>query len=156
MAAEEADAKAKPLAVLKVLYRNSSRLKEAGKDHADTLKPVAAEALTKTPTGEQLRDQVRKNDLPGAERTFAAICASGPADAALDQLMVMVDDATEVHRVVLVSRAYELLDFVGPDSGAHAAAAVGPLLREGREARRPSNTRRSATSCRRCSTSTNC
>src|SRR5439155_1745931 len=40
MAAEEADEKLKPLAVLKVLFRNSSRLKEAGKDHADTLKPV--------------------------------------------------------------------------------------------------------------------
>ncbi|HET6572439.1 MAG TPA: hypothetical protein VFG68_02465 [Fimbriiglobus sp.] len=113
MSGEETDAKAKPLAVLKVLYRNSSRLKEAGKEHADTLKPVTAGDVTKTPTGEQLRARVRKNDLPGAERTFEAICASGPPDAALDRLMMMVDDATEVHRVVLVSRAYELLDFVG-------------------------------------------
>ncbi|HVK19401.1 MAG TPA: hypothetical protein VM533_20875 [Fimbriiglobus sp.] len=103
------------LAVLKVLYRNSTRLKEAGKDHADTLKPVTVEKSREKPTGEQLRDQVRKNDLPGAERTFATICASGTPDAALDRLMVLVDDATEVHRVVLVSRAYELIDFVGSE-----------------------------------------
>jgi hypothetical protein len=104
-----------PLAVLKVLYRNSTRLKEAGKDHADTLKPVTAEKSTEKPTGERLRDQVRKNDLPGAERTFATICASGTPDAALNELMVLVDDATEVHRIVLVSRAYELIDYVGAE-----------------------------------------
>jgi hypothetical protein len=119
MSGEEADAKAKPLAVLKVLYRNSSRLKEAGKEHADTLRPVVAEKSADRPTGEQLRDLVRKHDLPAAEQTFASICASGPTDSALDQLMMMVDDGIEVHRVVLVSRAYELIDFVGRDR-AHA------------------------------------
>ncbi len=112
MAAEETDEKHKPLAVLKVLFRNSSRLKEAGKGHADTLKPVAADAKAR-PTGVELRDLVRKHDLPAAERAFAAICSSEPADRALDDLMVMVDDGAEVHRIVLVSRAYELLDFVG-------------------------------------------
>jgi hypothetical protein len=114
MAAEEPDEKQRPLAVLKVLFRNSSRLKEAGKGHADTLKPVAGDAKER-PTGEQLRDAIRKNDLPGAERTFAAICAAEPTDKALDDLMVMVDDGAEVHRIVLVSRAYELVDFVGRD-----------------------------------------
>jgi hypothetical protein len=115
MAAEERDGAGKPLAVLKVLFRNSSRLVEAGKDRADTLTPVSSGALKKTPTGEQLRDEVRRNDLPAAERTFAAICASAPAERALDELMMTVDDAAEVHRIVLVSRAYELIDFVGRD-----------------------------------------
>ena len=76
---------------------------------------MAAGPSKKTPTGELLRDQVRKNDLPAAERTFAAICAAGSPDKSLDELMVLVDDATEVHRIVLVSRAYELIDFVGPE-----------------------------------------
>ncbi len=112
MAAEESDEHSKPLAVLKVLFRNSSRLQQAGKERADTLHPVTP--ADGSPTGEQLRAAVRRNDLPGAERTFAAIAHGSAADA-LNRLMVMVDDGAEVHRVVLVSRSYELLDYVGAE-----------------------------------------
>lgn len=111
MSAEETDAKLRPLAVLKVLFRNASRFKEADAGSKDTLKPVAP-FKGEPATGAQLRDAVRKVDAATAERAFASMCGGKPADA-LNPLMEMVDDATEVHRIVLVSRSWDLLDFVG-------------------------------------------
>jgi hypothetical protein len=121
MAEQETDAHKKPLAVLKVLHRNATRLKEFG-NTKETLKVVEAGKLTSDrPGGEQLRDDVRTaptdaaKALASAEATFAAICKNGkPADA-LNQLLIEVDDATEVHRVVLVSRAWDLTRFVGAE-----------------------------------------
>jgi hypothetical protein len=111
MAMEEKNEARKPLAVLKVLMRNAGRLKEANAHHAQVLKPVSSEGKKATP--EQLRDAVRKVNLAEAEQTYAALAGS-PEDA-LNNLMVMVDDAAEVHRVVLVSRSWDLLNFVGRD-----------------------------------------
>ncbi|MDB5308465.1 MAG: hypothetical protein JWO38_2667 [Gemmataceae bacterium] len=113
MSAEEKTEARKPLAVLKVLVRNAGRLQEAGAAKTAVLKPVKPGAPAKDrPGGDQLRDQVRNRDLAGAEGTFAALAGGSPEDA-LNTLMVMVDDAAEVHRVVLVSRSWDLLDFVG-------------------------------------------
>ena len=121
MAEQETDARRKPLAVLKVLHRNATRLKEVG-NTKETLKVVAPGKLAADRSGgEQLRDQVRTatadagKALADAEATFAAICAKGKPEDALNQLMVEVDDATEVHRVVLVSRAWDLTRFVGAE-----------------------------------------
>ena len=49
-----------------------------------------------------------------AEGTFAAIAAGSP-DEAFNSLLVAVEDNTEVHRVVLPYRAWELLDVVGKE-----------------------------------------
>jgi hypothetical protein len=115
MSTEETDAAKKPLAVLKVLYRNATRLSEMGQTKAEVLKPVKPSiddnGLAKT----NLRDLVRQNNADTAERAFARQCRDGTPQADLDYLMEMVDDATEVHRVVLASRAWDLLDFVGKE-----------------------------------------
>lgn len=111
MSAEEADSKLRPLAVLKVLFRNASRFKEADAGEKHTLKPVAV-STDKNLTGAGLRDAVRKVDTAAAEKSFAAMCKADPTGA-INPLMEMVDDATEVHRIVLVSKSWELLDFVG-------------------------------------------
>ncbi len=112
MAEQEPSTAKKPFAVLKVLHRNANRLHEFG-NTKETLKPVEAGKLASDrPAGEQLRAVVRNANLSAAEATFAAICHDSPRDA-LDQLMYEVDDATEVHRVVLVSRAWDLSRFVG-------------------------------------------
>ncbi|MBA4062839.1 MAG: hypothetical protein C0501_03870 [Isosphaera sp.] len=118
MAGEEPKPERRPLAVMKVLVRNGTRLRETG--GKDLLRPVEPGKLAAgVPAGEQLRAAARKADMAAAEATFAAVCATGkPADA-LNALLVEVDDATEVHRVVLASRAWDLLDFVGADR-AHA------------------------------------
>ena len=115
MSQAETDATRKPLAVLKVLHRNATRLKEFG-NTKETLKVVAPGRVENDRQGgEQLRDVVRKADLTTAEATFAAICAKGKPEDALNQLLVEVADATEVHRVVLVSRAWDLTRFVGTE-----------------------------------------
>lgn len=111
---EEKDLKRQPLAVLKVLHRNASRLGEKGHNADQVLKPVKALSASPAGSGEQLRDLVRKNDLVGAEQVFAGICEGSPQDA-LSKMMVMVDDGAEVHRVVLVSRSWDLLNFVGKE-----------------------------------------
>src|SRR5581483_10913548 len=112
MSAEEKDEAHRPLAVLKVLVRNATRLQEFGAAK-ETLKPVTAVAARTVPPPERLREASRRKDLAAAEATFAAQ-ATSPADA-LNNLMCMVDDGVEVHRVVLVSRSWDLLDFVGKD-----------------------------------------
>jgi hypothetical protein len=112
MSAEEKDPARKPLAVLKVLYRNATRLSEMGQTKAEALKPVPAVQDAKVARN-SLKELVRQNDAATAEQYFARVCHSSKPVEALDTLMDMVDDATEVHRVVLVSRAWDLLDFVG-------------------------------------------
>ena len=122
IAQEEPDAARKPLAVLKVLHRNATRLKEVG-SAKETLTVVRPGKLAAGRNGgEQVRDAARRADMAGAEAAFAAVCQGGPV-AALDELMLEVDDATEVHRVVLVSRAWDLTRFVG-------AAHAGTMLRQ--------------------------
>ncbi len=116
MATEEPKPELRPLAIMKVLVRNSTRLQELGGKKAEVLKPVKPGKLASDrPAGEQLRDDVRKADLAAAEATFAAICQQGKPEDALNALLVEVDDATEVHRVVLVSRAWDMIRFVGPE-----------------------------------------
>jgi hypothetical protein len=110
MAAEEKRESHKALPILKVLVRNATRLQEFGPTK-ETLKPVKP-GKVEGKGGEQLREAVRDINLERAEATFAAIAQGSPEDA-LNDLLVMVDDATEVHRVVLVSRAWELTDYVG-------------------------------------------
>jgi hypothetical protein len=112
MAAEEKDEAHKPLAVLKVLVRNATRLQEFG-NKKETLTPVKPSATKEKPTPERLRDVVRQKDLTVAEDAYAKLAGS-PEDA-LNNLMYMVDDGAEVHRVVLVSRSWDLLNFVGRD-----------------------------------------
>jgi hypothetical protein len=121
MSEQETDPHKKPLAVLKVLHRNATRLKEVG-NTKETLKVVAPLPIVPDRSGgEQLREQVRTaiKDAPkaltDAEATFTTICKNGKPEDALNQLLLMVDDATEVHRVVLVSRAWDLTRFVGTE-----------------------------------------
>ncbi|MDR3622530.1 MAG: hypothetical protein P4L85_24475 [Paludisphaera borealis] len=104
------------LPVLKVLYRNTNRIHEHGGAASEvlhTVKPGAFSASHES-SGEALRDAVRGKDMKEAERTFAAIAAISP-DEAFNSLLVAVEDETEVHRVVLPYRAWELLDVVGAD-----------------------------------------
>ena len=103
------------LPVLKVLYRNTNRIHDHGGVDSEVLKQVKPGTLSAgQDTGETLRDAVRSKDMNEAERTFAAIAAVSPDDA-FNSLLVAVEDNTEVHRVVLPHRAWELLDIVGKD-----------------------------------------
>jgi hypothetical protein len=103
------------LPVLKVLYRNTNRIQEHGGRASEVLHTVKPGVLSAGhEPGEALRDAVRRKDMGEAERTFAAIAAGSP-DEAFNSLLVAVEDNTEVHRVVLPYRAWELLDVVGKE-----------------------------------------
>jgi hypothetical protein len=105
----------KPLPVLKVLYRNTNRIQEFGGTSKEVLHPVKAGKLSEgRSAGEALRDQVHKQDLPAAEGTFAAV-AEKSIDDAFNELLIAVQEAQEVHRVVLPYRAWALLPIVGKE-----------------------------------------
>ena len=102
-----------PLPVFKVLYRNTNRIQEKGGRKQEVLFQVEPATLDQGRAGgEVLRDMVRRQDVNAAERAFAEIAQASPADA-LNELLTAVEDQTEVHRVVLPYRAWDLLDLIG-------------------------------------------
>src|SRR5205807_6821323 len=64
------------------------------------------------PGNDVLRDAVRRANANDAERTYAAL-ARNDADAALNNVLYAVQDAPEVHRVVLPYRAWDLMSIIG-------------------------------------------
>ncbi len=105
----------RPLPVLKVLYRNSSRIQEHGGRENEVLRLVEAAALPhEIANGEVLREATRRADMDAAERTFAAL-AKGPSGEAFNHLLWAVQDEVDVHRVVLAWRAWALLDLTGKE-----------------------------------------
>lgn len=101
------------LPVLKVIYRNTSRIQERSLAHKDTLHPVEGDEV---PTGKSsedvLREAARKMDSQAGDRLLASIADKSPLDA-FNAVQHMIQDDTDVHRVVLSWRAWEALDFVG-------------------------------------------
>ena len=101
------------LPVLKVLYRNSSRIQEQQFAQRDTLHHVdAAESVEPDRRAEWLRDAIRADDLHDAEARFAAIAASRQSTPST-QLQFAVEDDVNVHRVVLAWRAWAMLELTG-------------------------------------------
>lgn len=102
-----------PLPVFKVLYRNTNRIQERGGRKEEVLHAVKPATLSEgLPGSELLRQAVHRKDVNEAERTFAALSQLSPDDA-FNHLLHTVQDHTEVHRVVLPYRAWDLLDLVG-------------------------------------------
>jgi hypothetical protein len=103
------------LPVLKVLYRNTSRIQAMGGRKAEVLHPVTPAALpAERPGGEVLREATRQADYQRAEQVFAAL-ARGPVGEAFNHLQFAVEDEVDVHRVVLAWRAWALLDLTGKE-----------------------------------------
>jgi hypothetical protein len=104
------------LPVLKVLYRNTARIREFGGPDKEVLRTVeAAPGLPSGATGsEVLRDAVHAKDVNRAEAIFAML-ARGEAASAFNDLLPTVEDNTEVHRTVLPYRAWDLLALIGPE-----------------------------------------
>src|SRR5438477_909915 len=112
--AQELPAELQPLPVFKVLYRNTNRMQERGTAE-EVLHPVKPSSVPKGGSGgELLRAAVRSKDVKAAEQTFAAFAQGSPEDA-FNNLLFAVQDNTEVHRVVLPYRAWDLLGLIGKE-----------------------------------------
>jgi hypothetical protein len=104
-----------PLPVFKVLYRNTNRIQEKGGRKEEVLHAIKAAPPAQGRIGaESVRDAVHRQAMDEAEGIFAGIARSGANDA-LDQLLYTVQEHTEVHRVVLPYRAWDLLDLIGKE-----------------------------------------
>ena len=103
-----------PLPVLKVVRRNTNRIQEKGGRRSEVLHPIeAAETLEKT--GNPLQQAMRAADAVLAERIFAKEYQDSPGEA-YNHLQYSVQDAINVHRVVLAWRSWETLDLVGREN----------------------------------------
>lgn len=106
------------LPVLKVLYRNANRMQETGGPTHEVLKPVKAMSPgSEHVDGKALRDIARSsepNRMARADAAFATLAAGSP-DAAYNELLTLVEDGAEVHRVVLAYRAWDMLQLVGTE-----------------------------------------
>ena len=125
--ARELPAESAPLPVLKVLYRNTNRIGQVGGRRNETLRPVEAceGVATGAKGGEALREAMRARDMEKAEKIFAALAGHG-ADEAFNDVLYAVHDHTEVHRVVLPYRAWDLMDLIGRE---HAHALLRQSVR---------------------------
>src|SRR2546426_1136299 len=113
--AQELPAELQPLPVFKVLYRNTNRIQERGGRKEEVLHPVKPAALSEIHAGgEVLREAVRGKNVDESEQIFAAL-AQRSADDAFNDLLFAVQDNTEVHRVVLPYRAWDLLGLIGKE-----------------------------------------
>ena len=111
MAGELPEAR-RALPVLKVLHRNAGRIQDFGGRPREVLHPVQAATLpSDRPGAEVLRDAVRRPHMNDAERAYAALARN--ADDALNNVLYAVQDAPEVHRVVLPYRAWDLMGIIG-------------------------------------------
>jgi hypothetical protein len=103
------------LPVLKVLYRNTSRIHELGGRKNQILKNVEpAKIPANSPTGDLLRKATRSGDFDRAESTFAALMSERPGEA-FNHLQYSVRDEINVHRVVLAWRSWSMLDIAGKE-----------------------------------------
>ena len=113
MSAELPEAR-RALPVLKVLYRNASRIQDHGGVRNEVLHPVQPAALPAGDGGEALRDSVRRRNVNEAEGRFARLAAGTPEDA-LNHLLCTVQDGNDVHRIVMPYRAWDLTGIIGRD-----------------------------------------
>jgi hypothetical protein len=110
---EELPTAMQPLPVFKVLYRNTNRIQEHGGRKGEVLHAVKPASLSSGELGSKaLQDAIRSKNVQVSEEIFCAI-AKTSADNAFNYLLFSVQDNTEVHRVVLPYRAWDLLGLIG-------------------------------------------
>lgn len=123
--ADELPSERRALPVLKVLYRNASRIQDSGGKGAETLHAVSLPELSGELSPLQLREAARKMDKSEAEKILAHFTQNSPEDG-FNALLLEVADETEVHRVNLVYKAWDLIGITGRE---HALTMLRQSLR---------------------------
>ncbi|MBW8885847.1 MAG: hypothetical protein JF612_13965 [Planctomycetia bacterium] len=111
--AQELPVDLQPLPVFKVLYRNTNRIQEHGGRKAEVLHAVKPDGTAEA-SGEKIREAVRRKEVNAAEQMLLSLAQQSP-DEAFNAVLFAVDDMTEVHRVVLPYRAWDLLGLIGKE-----------------------------------------
>lgn len=112
----ELPAERRALALLKVIYRNGSRIEAHGGREAEVLQavqPADSSAVAITP--DALRELVRQRETDQAEQMLAAMTGQSP-EAGYSSLFNVVQDSVDVHRIVLAHRAWDMLELVGREN----------------------------------------
>jgi hypothetical protein len=111
------------LPVLKVLHRNTNRIQQMGGRKAEVLHAI--KPAEKVEGKNALQAATRAADADKGERILAKEFQDSPGEA-YNHLQYSVQDALNVHRVVLAWRAWESLDFVGQE---HAVTLLRQSVR---------------------------
>jgi hypothetical protein len=112
---QELPTASQPLPIFKVLYRNTNRIQEHGGRTGEVLHAVKPGPTTGGAVhAEQLREAVRHKDVDAAEQTLASL-TQGSTDDAFNEVLLAVQDSTEVHRVVMPYRAWDLMSIIGKE-----------------------------------------
>lgn len=98
------------LPVLKVLHRNTTRMRQRGGRKNEVLRTVTEQPKT----NKTLLQLERSHDVVGAERLFRKHVATG-TPAAFESLQPLMHDNIDVHQVVLTWRAWDLLQLTGQE-----------------------------------------
>lgn len=123
--AQELPTPQQALPVFKVLHRNATRMQETGGRSTEALHQLPPVTAINPQPETVLRDACRQQDNAEAERLLSHAVAYSP-ELAWDQLLREVEDETEVHRVNLAYRAWDLLGIVGKE---HALTLLRQSLR---------------------------
>ncbi|MGC1276071.1 MAG: hypothetical protein WBC44_20400, partial [Planctomycetaceae bacterium] len=124
--ARDCPAPRRALPVLKVLHRNTEFIQSTG--GGDVLHPIEAADLADSPAaGTLLREASAAGNVEQAEHVFAAMAEQSPEEMFNDVLEFNVEDHASVHEVVLVWRAWSLLDLTGRE---HAHTLLRQSIRQ--------------------------
>ena len=104
------------LPVLKVLYRNANRIQESGgRSRARCCTRSSRQLLAgRAPAAKCCATPCAQGHGRRPSRPSPPLAGGGPDDA-FNDLLFAVQDETEVHRVVLPYRAWDLLDLIGKE-----------------------------------------
>lgn len=111
--------------VFKVLYRNASRIRDTGGHAKEVLQAIVPLSGASEISGPALREASRKLETGRAEQMLASLQQQSDLEA-FDALLTEVEDETEVHRVALPYRAWDLMGIIGRD---HALTFLRQSLR---------------------------
>ncbi|MBX3421491.1 MAG: hypothetical protein KF752_08045 [Pirellulaceae bacterium] len=112
--ARELPADQQLLPLLKVFYRNTSRIQQTGANANEVLRRIEISKNSGAAAdARMLQAATRDVDVDHAEELFA-VMASAPPNEAYNHLQFAIQDEVDVHRTVLAWRAWVMLDIAGP------------------------------------------
>ena len=112
---QELPEKERALPILKVLHRNSRTMGSGPGKHPNLLGHVEpAELKGDQPVGKLLLEAARAHRVADGDKLFLAAAKTSLQDG-YNELLPLIHDDLNVHRVVLAWRSWETIDFTGQD-----------------------------------------